>query len=69
MFGDGATGGDPDSVVRCDMSEEADKASNAARTANETIVDGNRHEVRIVGTLGAPCVEAVDHIFGELAGG
>lgn len=51
------------------MSEEADKAGPAPGAANETVVDGNRHEMRIVGALGAQRVETVDRISGELAGG
>src|SRR5258708_20638695 len=69
VFGDPRACAEPDLVVLAYMLEETDEADGAGRAADQSIMQPDAHELRVVATSSIDQIEAVAEIARELRGG
>ena len=67
MFGDFAAPGEPHAVMGLRVIEEAQNSAGAARTADQAVVQADRHHFGMLGALGVKRVETVAQIGEEIA--
>ena len=69
MFGDVAAGADPDAVAPGDVIEKPDEPGDPAGAPDQPVMQGQRHQLRVVGAFGVEGLEAIDHVAGEIVAG
>lgn len=69
VFGDLLARRHPNLVVPAHMFEEPDQTGDAARPANQPIMQRQRHQLRSRRTLGVQRVEAIAHVASKMIAG
>src|SRR6266446_3638852 len=69
MFGNLASGADPDPVAGGDVVEKLDEAGEAARATGQPVVQCQRHQLGVLGAFLVQDFETVDHVAREVLAG
>src|SRR5580698_9410450 len=69
MLGDFASGTEPHAIMLLHVVEKLDQADRAGRTADQTIMEGNAHDLGRLGAFLVHQVETIDHVAREFIGG
>src|SRR6516164_10069722 len=69
MLGDLASGADPHTVAGGDVIEKLDETGDPSGAAGQPVVQRQRHQLGMVGTLRIHDLKAIDHVAGKIIAG